>query len=108
MNDELTVEEMLAAADEPTSDTLSAKLGTIRQRASDADVSVTVDLHGKLVALTIDPKTLTQRPDALATTIKRLTDQAAAAALSAGIAVLTDSLQDSALIADLTTQLGHS
>jgi hypothetical protein len=95
---EPTVEEMLAdantdtdAADGDTGGSLIAALAAIRRGAEDADVSVTVDLHGRLVGLTLGRRAMRLRATELAAVICRLTVEAAAAALTDGLAVLAAS-----------------
>ena len=99
---ELTVEQMLAAEDE-SDVSLSAQLDAIRHSVTDGGVSVTVDLHGKLVDLRFDQQAMRLRAAELAAKIHQLTAQAAAAALAEGSRVLTDALADQSLIAELTS-----
>ena len=65
------------------------KLGAIRVSASGSGISVTVTLDGELVGLTLSAKALEQGGAKLAAEIHRLTTEAAADALSQGIAALT-------------------
>ncbi len=103
---ELTVDEMLAdseasdaadAAAAAAGSGLAARLDVIRQSARDGGVSVTVDLYGKLVDLTIDQRAMRQRATDLAALIERLTARATAAALTEGRAALTDALTDAGI-----------
>jgi len=65
------------------------KLGAIRSSASDAGISVTVTLDGQLVGLTLTEEAIELGGAKLAAEIHRLTNEAAAEALSRGIATLT-------------------
>ncbi|NUT97629.1 MAG: hypothetical protein HOY78_36960 [Saccharothrix sp.] len=68
---------------------LGARLDDIRGEASGDGVSVTVDLHGKLVGLTFDRDAFTLRPDDLAGVVRRLAEAATADAVAQGMAVVT-------------------
>ena len=103
-HDDLTVEQLLAAADDLAAEPLATKLGAVRHTATDSGVTVTVDLHGKLVDLTIDHTAIRLSPTDLATKLQTLTDQAATAALTDGLAVLATTCDES-LISDLTAHL---
>lgn len=91
-DDERTVEELLAAADEvaATSGSLSTKLATITADAAEDGVSLTVDLHGKLIGLSFDRQAMAVRPDELAARIQRLCENATVAAMADGVAALAD------------------
>ncbi|WP_367137651.1 hypothetical protein [Saccharothrix sp. HUAS TT1] len=66
------------------------RLDAIRREASDRGVTVVVDLHGKPVGLDFSREALTMPPTELAGLVRRLADEAAAAALADGMAVLAD------------------
>lgn len=74
---------------------LGARLDAIRECAAGGGVAVTVDLHGRLVALTIDHTAMRLPAHELAARIKALTDRAAATALASGLALLTGALGES-------------
>jgi hypothetical protein len=82
-----TVEQLLD--DDLAGESLGAKLDAIRQDASGDGVAVTVDLHGRLVALTIDHTAMRLPAHALAAKIKAHADEAATAALAEAQAVLS-------------------
>lgn len=67
---------------------LGERLDAIRATASGDGVAVTVDLHGKPVGLEFAREAFTRTPSALAATVRRLVDQAAADALAQGMAVV--------------------
>ena len=69
---------------------LGDQLDEVRGEASGDGVSVTVDLHGKLVGLDFDRTALSLRPDDLAAVVRRLAAEAAADALARGTAVLAE------------------
>jgi hypothetical protein len=71
---------------------LGDQLDAVRRSASASGVTVVVDLHGKLVDLTLTQDALRQRPADLATTIRRLTATASTAALTEGLALLTTTI----------------
>ncbi|MEV4052310.1 YbaB/EbfC family nucleoid-associated protein [Amycolatopsis sp. NPDC049688] len=68
------------------------RLAAIRASATDAGVSVVVDLHGALVDLRFERRALTRSPRALAELIRRLAGDAGADALQQGQEVLGDLL----------------
>lgn len=74
---------------EDATEGLFDRLGAIRVSASASGVSVTVTLDGQLVGLTLTDEALELGGAKLAAEIHRLTTEAAADALSQGIAVLT-------------------
>lgn len=102
---EPTVEQMLTSHDAesgPRDGSLSAALAAVRHGAGEDDVSVTVDLHGALVGLTLGPRAVRMRATELAALIQRLVTTAAAAALADGLAVLAASgACDQAVLAEL-------
>ncbi|MEU4806072.1 hypothetical protein [Actinosynnema sp. NPDC023587] len=67
---------------------LGERLDAIRATASGDGVVVTVDLHGKPVGLEFAREAFTRTPSALAETVRRLADEAAADALAQGRAAL--------------------
>ena len=69
---------------------LGERLDAIRREASDRGVTVVVDLHGKPVGLDFTREALTMAPAELAGVVRRLAEEAAAAALAEGMAVLAD------------------
>lgn len=69
-------------------DGLFDRLGQITAAAADRGVEVRVNLEGRLVALDLSPEAMALEPDELAGEIYRLTQEASAAALSAGLATL--------------------
>lgn len=69
---------------------LGARLDDIRGEASGDGVSVTVDLHGKLVGLEFDRAAFTLRPDDLARVVRRLAEVATEDALAQGTAVVAE------------------
>lgn len=68
--------------------TVLADLSDISAVAAADGVEVTVNVEGRLVGLAIAPQALEAGPAALAALIVRLTEEASAAALNEGIAVL--------------------
>jgi uncharacterized protein YuzE len=91
-DDERTVEELLAAADEvaATSESLCAKLAAITAEAADGGVALTVDLHGKLIGLSFERQAMALRPDELASRIQKLGENATVAAMADGVAALAE------------------
>ncbi|WP_447003200.1 hypothetical protein ACRAKI_26375 [Saccharothrix isguenensis] len=73
---------------------LGERLDAIRREASAAGVTVVVDLHGKPVDLRFTREALTMRPDELARVVRDLADEAAAAALADGLAVVGEVVPD--------------
>ncbi|ONI90190.1 hypothetical protein ALI22I_12740 [Saccharothrix sp. ALI-22-I] len=69
---------------------LGERLDAVRRETSASGVTVVVDLHGKLVDLSFTREALDLRPTELAGIVRRLTDEAADAALAEGMAVLAD------------------
>ncbi|MFC4858445.1 hypothetical protein [Actinophytocola glycyrrhizae] len=65
-----------------------ATLSAITATATDEGIAATVNLEGRLVALTLAPHALAAGPGPLAATIYRLVQEASAAALNTGIEVL--------------------
>lgn len=104
MIDDLTVEEMLAAADDVAGDGLGARLDAIRHQATDGGIAVTVDLHGKLVGLTIDHRAMRLPAHELAGKLRTLTDKAAEAAVDEALTVLGTVCDDS-LVAELAAHV---
>ncbi|MEV0679560.1 hypothetical protein AB0I60_23840 [Actinosynnema sp. NPDC050436] len=74
----------------PDVPSLGGRLDAIRATASGDGVTVTVDLHGKPVGLEFAREAFTRTPSALAETVRRLADEAAADALARGLAVVTE------------------
>ncbi|GAA3533039.1 hypothetical protein GCM10022222_15520 [Amycolatopsis ultiminotia] len=86
MDDERGVDDLIELADEiPESLGLSAGLSEIRATARSKDLSVTVDVHGMLVALDVGEAALERGPDALAAEISRLSAEAGTRALQQGM-----------------------
>lgn len=69
---------------------LGERLDAVRCGASSSGVTVVVDLHGKPVDLTFTREALALRPADLASVIRRLADEAAAAAAAEGLSILAD------------------
>ncbi len=69
---------------------LGERLDAIRREASASGVTVVVDLHGRPVDLEFTREALTLRPDELAGVVRRLADEAAAAAVADGMAVVSE------------------
>ncbi|MEU4443006.1 hypothetical protein AB0K14_27385 [Actinosynnema sp. NPDC050801] len=69
---------------------LGERLDAVRREASASGVTVVVDLHGKLVDLSFTREALAVRPDELAGLIRRLADEAAAAAVAEGTSILAE------------------
>lgn len=81
-------------------DKVFAVLSLITATASAPGITVTVNLEGRLVDLSLDPHALAATPADLAATIFRLTHEAGAKALNDGIAALTPHVPD-----DVATEL---
>ena len=84
----LTVDEMIADDEAGGTAPLGPRLDAIRHTLRDGGVSVTVNLYGRLVDLTIDHRAMRMRATDLAAHLHRLTTEATAAALAEGAAVL--------------------
>ena len=69
---------------------LGERLDAVRREASASGVTVVVDLHGKPVDLAFTREALALRPAELASVIRRLADEAAAAAVAEGLSILAD------------------
>ncbi|XVS62547.1 hypothetical protein ACQPYE_30390 [Actinosynnema sp. CA-299493] len=69
---------------------LGERLDAVRREASASGVTVVVDLHGKPVDLSFTREALALRPAELAGVIRELADEAAAAAVAEGVAILAD------------------
>jgi hypothetical protein len=69
---------------------LGERLDAVRREASASGVTVVVDLHGKPVDLAFTREALTLRPAELAGLIRELVDEAAAAAVAEGVAIVAD------------------
>lgn len=80
--------------------TVLAQLSTITASATADGVEVRVNVEGRLVGLSLTPRALSAGPAALSDTIVRLTEEASAAALNEGIAVLAPHVD-----AELTDEL---
>lgn len=65
------------------------RLAAIRVSLSDGGIDVTVTIDGQLVALSLSDKAMELGGPGIATAVHRLTTEAAARAISQGIAVLT-------------------
>lgn len=88
---EPTINELLADADAlPERGGLGAALDAISRNVSDDAVSVTVNLHGKLVGLEFTEHAMQLPAAELAARISQATSEAAAAALADGMQALTD------------------
>ncbi|MBB4684502.1 hypothetical protein [Amycolatopsis jiangsuensis] len=86
MEDERGVDDLIDIADEiPETLGLSAGLTEIRATARGEGLSVTVDVHGMLVALDLGEAALEKGPAALAAEISRLSTEAGTRALHAGM-----------------------
>lgn len=84
--DERGIDELIEIADEiPDQLGLSVGLAEIRASARAEGLSVTVDVHGMLVALEIGESALELGPDALAAEIARLSAEAGTRALHKGM-----------------------
>lgn len=91
-HDERSIEDLLAEADAGRErGTLGATLDAINRSVHDVAVSVTVNLHGKLIGLELTEHAMALPPGELAARISAATTEAAAAALADGMQVLTDS-----------------
>jgi len=73
------------------------RLDAIRGGAEDQGVAVVVDLHGRLVDLSFTREALRSRPAELADVVRRLTADAAEAALAEGMAVVGELVPESVL-----------
>jgi hypothetical protein len=82
-----SVDELIELSTE-TAPEVFTHLSAITAAASTDDVNATVNLEGRLVALTLAPQALAAGPDALAAEIFRLVQEASAAALNKGIELL--------------------
>ncbi|NUT53895.1 MAG: hypothetical protein HOV94_42390 [Saccharothrix sp.] len=71
---------------------LGERLDAVRCEASASGVTVVVDLHGKPVDLSFTREALTLRPADLADVVRRVADEAAAAALAEGMAILAETV----------------
>ncbi len=69
---------------------LGERLDAVRCEASGRGVTVVVDLHGKPVDLAFTREALALRPAELAGLVRELADEAAAAAVAEGTAILAD------------------
>ena len=85
---DLTVDEMIADDEAGGPAPLGARLDAIRHTTRDGGVSVTVNLYGRLVDLTIDHRAMRMRAPDLAAHLHRLTTEATTAALAEGAALL--------------------
>ncbi|MPZ85430.1 MAG: hypothetical protein GEV28_35605 [Actinophytocola sp.] len=85
-----TVDQLIEAnsALNDQADGLFDRLGRITAAAAGRGVEVRVNLEGRLVALDLSPEAMALEPDELAAEIYRLTQEASATALSAGLAAL--------------------
>jgi hypothetical protein len=72
--------------------TVLAALSGITTSAESDGVTVTVNVEGRLIGLSLTPGALEAGPSALAALIFRLTEDASAAALEEGVAVLAPHL----------------
>ncbi|HEY0639936.1 MAG TPA: hypothetical protein VGD67_20040 [Pseudonocardiaceae bacterium] len=88
--DEPTVEEMLEFydANEPAS-SLADAVAAVRHTLAEDDVTVTVDVHGRLVDLTLGPRAMRLRGAELAARVRSLAERAAHAALGEAVTMLT-------------------
>jgi hypothetical protein len=84
MND-LTVDELIELSEQAT---VFAPLSEITATAATDGITATVNLEGRLIALTLEPHALAAGPGPLAAEIFRLVQEASAAALNKGIEVL--------------------
>jgi hypothetical protein len=88
MTDERTVTELITDAENLPVGQASAALAALRQDASADGITVTVDLHGKLVGLDVSRTALERGAADLASRISDLVAEAAAVAARQGLAVL--------------------
>jgi len=84
---ELSVDELIDLSTEATP-AIFTTLSAITATATGDGISATVNLEGRLVALTLEPHALAVGPGPLATEIFRLVQEASATALNTGIEVL--------------------
>jgi hypothetical protein len=91
--EECTVDELIELGAAAAPDVFE-RLSAITATASGGGVVVTVNLEGRLVGLVLEPQALAVAPGALADTIFRLVQEAAGAALNAGIEVLAPEAGD--------------
>ncbi|MFD1151195.1 hypothetical protein [Saccharothrix hoggarensis] len=76
---------------------LGERLDAVRRTASASGVAVVVDLHGKLVDLSFTREALDLPPGRLAAIVRELAEEAAAAALAEGLAVVGEVVPAEAL-----------
>jgi len=81
-----TVAELVAV--EPAVGSLFDRLGAITASVAEAGVELTVNVEGRLTALSLTPEALARGGDQLAVDIFRLTQRAAGLALSDGLATV--------------------
>jgi len=90
MSEQRSVEELLDAAEQTAVDPgASTGLDSIRETLSRDGVTVTVDLHGKLIGLEFTDSAMKLAPAELAARIQRLTTDAGTKALAAGLTVIS-------------------
>jgi DNA-binding protein YbaB len=94
-----TVDELIDLAESATPEVFT-RLAAVTATATEGGVTATVNLEGRLVALTIEPHALAAGPDPLAAAIFTLVQEASAAALNTGIEILTPAT-DETLAAEL-------
>ena len=85
---DLSVDELIELSTRATPEVFGA-LSAITATAAGDGIEATVNLEGRLIALALAPHALAAGPDKLAAEIYRLVQEASAAALNAGIEVLT-------------------
>ena len=83
-----TVDELieLSTASAPE---VFTRLSEVTATATGEGITVTVNLEGRVIALTLAPSALATGPEVLAAEIFRLVQEASAAALNTGIEILT-------------------
>lgn len=84
---ELSVDELIELSTQ-TQPEIFTVLSAITATATGDGISATVNLEGRLIALTLDPHALAAAPEILAADIFRLVQEASATALNSGIEAL--------------------
>lgn len=107
MTDERTVAELITSAEAMPEGRVCDALAAIRQDASADGITVTVDLHGKLVGLDVSRSALERGAADVARHIGDLVAEAAAAAAHQGMAVLAalPGLADTPLLDEIQRRL---
>jgi hypothetical protein len=84
---DLSVDELIELTTQATPEVFTS-LSTITATAKADGIEATVNLEGRLIALTLEPHALAAGPDRVAAEIFRLVQEASATALNAGIEIL--------------------